>query len=410
MSHLPSSLGEEQDGPQEQRNPARIEASYSSTLSGQMVRLDLAMQDTLKRAPTASRGSGSRSASSSEESSISEHSINETPQTGIQGLEAVTLDLSRQKTVHARTSFSEVGKPEELQGSNSVEPGNCPAVQSPLNLVLLKKTPNVSTDLTLVSDKSNSSHTSPIIPTASRKTSPAEEASQAHPIPEESENCSICWDSLTGRAIAKPCRHAFHLECIIHWLRNKYVESRGDVESCVCPLCRSVVDEVICTSEDGGSSPATVSIELEFRNVTLENQPRPDSEFQLPDDPGGPSPWNVVSGLTMGVAGYWPAGYSIVGQPQPLQPARSQRVHFMDPYLPVRHTTSLEEASFLLLEQQRIRQEAESTRRTRDWNSAHEYLAFGVPQTSIRPPHDIQYPQGPMWYGNPNGPGWWRYL
>jgi hypothetical protein len=46
---------------------------------------------------------------------------------------------------------------------------------------------------------------------------------------ENTQNCSICYDSAVGESIVTlPCNHDFHMSCIIPWLRS----------NTTCPLCR----------------------------------------------------------------------------------------------------------------------------------------------------------------------------
>ena len=51
------------------------------------------------------------------------------------------------------------------------------------------------------------------------------------------EDCSICLESISERAIASPCQHAtFDFLCLVSWLQ----------EHTTCPLCKAVVSDDVC--------------------------------------------------------------------------------------------------------------------------------------------------------------------
>ena len=50
------------------------------------------------------------------------------------------------------------------------------------------------------------------------------------------EDCLICHDPMKGKAKKLPCKHEFHAECIIPWLKI----------TSTCPVCRKIVQKPNC--------------------------------------------------------------------------------------------------------------------------------------------------------------------
>lgn len=77
-------------------------------------------------------------------------------------------------------------------------------------------------------------------------------------------NCPICLDEVESRTTALNCRHVFCYGCISHWVRR---HNR-------CPLCRSVIRQLLHqVTEPGSSTPVDryedVTVPEEMRGFTI---------------------------------------------------------------------------------------------------------------------------------------------
>ncbi|RWS20145.1 E3 ubiquitin-protein ligase Topors-like isoform X2 [Leptotrombidium deliense] len=51
---------------------------------------------------------------------------------------------------------------------------------------------------------------------------------------DRSESCSICYATITNKAVTDPCEHSFCFDCIRQWMRHNNQ----------CPLCRQICEQV----------------------------------------------------------------------------------------------------------------------------------------------------------------------